>query len=98
MVISDKFKLLGESSDESDEDEDSSASSAKSAIDAILGKTDAAVAQCRNQLPSPSLEGGAFHFVDASAPDNAVKGWCTCMSFSYLSRKFRFWYSQSYQL
>ncbi|KAI6222748.1 LysM and putative peptidoglycan-binding domain-containing protein 3 [Aphelenchoides besseyi] len=67
--ISDKLNLLGDSSDE-----DSSDASAKSAIDAIFDKTDATVAQCRNQLPSPTLEGGAFHFVDASAPDSAAKG------------------------
>lgn len=52
----------------------------KSAIEAYLNKADSTMAHCRNQLPSPSLESGAFHFVNASAPDNAVKGLCTCTS------------------
>jgi len=71
VSISDKINLLGDSTDE---EENSSDSSAKSAIDAILNKADTTVAQCRNQLPSPNLESGAFHFVNASAPDNAIKG------------------------
>ncbi|KAI6230414.1 LysM and putative peptidoglycan-binding domain-containing protein 3 [Aphelenchoides fujianensis] len=71
--VSEKTALLGDSS----EDEERSDGSAKSAIDALFDKTDATVAQARNQLPSPTLEGGAFHFVDASAPDSAAKGWCT---------------------
>lgn len=61
-----------------DEEASTSSGSARDRIDAILDKTDARLAQARTQLPaSPGLEGGAhgqFHFVDASAPDSAVRG------------------------
>lgn len=56
-----------------DEDGDS-VDEAKDAIEELLVKTDATVAQVRGNLPSPGLEGGAFHFVDATSPDNASKG------------------------
>jgi hypothetical protein len=40
----------------------------------LFEKADATVAAVRENLPSPSLEGGAFHFVDATAPDNTQRG------------------------
>ena len=42
----------------------------KVSINRILEKADATIAQARENLPSPGLEGGAFHFVDATSPDN----------------------------
>ncbi|KAH7714249.1 LysM domain-containing protein [Aphelenchoides avenae] len=56
-----------------DEDGDS-VDEAKEAIEELLVKADATVAQVRGNLPSPGLEGGAFHFVDATSPDNTSKG------------------------
>ncbi|CAD5207430.1 unnamed protein product [Bursaphelenchus okinawaensis] len=69
--VSDKTPLLNDS----DEDEISAPSNAKDRIDKLLGKTDKTVAAVRSQLPaSPGLEDGSrFHFVNASAPDNALK-------------------------
>jgi len=65
----DKRPLLAfdESEDESDETQ------RKQRVDEILGRTDANVAQVRENLPSPGLEGGAFHFVDATSPDTTMR-------------------------
>uniref|UniRef100_A0A915EF20 Uncharacterized protein n=1 Tax=Ditylenchus dipsaci TaxID=166011 RepID=A0A915EF20_9BILA len=46
---------------------------AKEAIEDLFEKSDATVAAARENLPSPSLEGGAFHFIDATAPDNTQR-------------------------
>lgn len=49
----------------------------KKEIENLFEKTDATVAAVRENLPekSPTLEGGAFHFIDATAPDNnSTKG------------------------
>ena len=73
--------IFNASEDEYDNQSDDT--SRKSALNAILSKADSTVAHCRNQLPSPSLESGAFHFVNASAPDNAAKGWFKCMSLMF---------------
>ncbi|KAL3109521.1 hypothetical protein niasHT_011676 [Heterodera trifolii] len=48
---------------------------AKEAIEGILDETDRNMATVRQNLPSPSLEGGAFHFVDAGVPDNSSNVW-----------------------
>ncbi|CAD5211806.1 unnamed protein product [Bursaphelenchus xylophilus] len=71
----DKTPLI-QDSDEDDRWSGSQPDSAKERIDKLLGKTDKTVAAVRSQLPpSPALEDGSrFHFVNASAPDNALKG------------------------
>lgn len=48
------------------------------AIETLFEKTDATVAAVRENLcdRSPPLEGGTFHFIDATAPDNTSKGRC----------------------
>ncbi|KAE9554385.1 hypothetical protein FO519_002377 [Halicephalobus sp. NKZ332] len=57
--------------DESDEDSDET--ERRQRVDEILGRTDANVAQVRENLPSPGLEGGTFHFVDATSPDTTMR-------------------------
>lgn len=47
----------------------------RQAIEGILDEADRTVAAVRQNLPSPGLEGGAFHFVDAGAPDNSSNIW-----------------------
>ncbi|TKR92890.1 hypothetical protein L596_007456 [Steinernema carpocapsae] len=46
----------------------------QSSVEAIFVKTDAAVAQVRENLPSPHLEANAFHFIDARSPDSNLRG------------------------
>ncbi|KAI1708320.1 lysM domain-containing protein [Ditylenchus destructor] len=61
--------------DGEDADGHSIAAETKEAIEGLLEKADATVAAVRENLPSsPALEGGAFHFIEAAAPDNAQKG------------------------
>jgi hypothetical protein len=43
----------------------------RQAIEGILNEADRTVASVRQNLPSPTLEGGAFHFIDAGAPDHS---------------------------
>uniref|UniRef100_A0A915NND0 LysM domain-containing protein n=2 Tax=Meloidogyne TaxID=189290 RepID=A0A915NND0_9BILA len=48
---------------------------ARQTIEGILDEADKTVAAIRQNLPSPSLEGGQFHFVDAGVPDNSSNMW-----------------------
>ncbi|KAL7072389.1 hypothetical protein ACQ4LE_008449 [Meloidogyne hapla] len=48
---------------------------ARQTIEGILDEADKTVAAIRQNLPSPSLEGGQFHFVDAGVPDNSSSMW-----------------------
>lgn len=49
----------------------------KEAIENILEKTDANVAAIRENLLTHSMEtSAAFHFIDATTPDNTFKGLC----------------------
>uniref|UniRef100_A0AC34QY21 LysM domain-containing protein n=1 Tax=Panagrolaimus sp. JU765 TaxID=591449 RepID=A0AC34QY21_9BILA len=57
--------------DESDEDSDEA--QRKAHVNALLERTDANVAQVRGNLPSPGIETGAFHFVDATSPDTTMR-------------------------
>lgn len=45
----------------------------KARVDALLERTDANMAQVRENLPSPIIEGGGFHFVDATSPDTTIR-------------------------
>ncbi|VDN26110.1 unnamed protein product [Gongylonema pulchrum] len=42
-------------------------------VDELFEKTDATIAQVRNNLPVDTVD-GAFHFVDASSPDTTFRG------------------------
>uniref|UniRef100_A0A7E4VFZ0 LysM domain-containing protein n=1 Tax=Panagrellus redivivus TaxID=6233 RepID=A0A7E4VFZ0_PANRE len=56
------------------DDEDSDETARRARVEAILERTDATVAQVRDQLrETPGLENGAFHFVDATSPDNTMR-------------------------
>uniref|UniRef100_A0AC34QYB4 LysM domain-containing protein n=1 Tax=Panagrolaimus sp. JU765 TaxID=591449 RepID=A0AC34QYB4_9BILA len=54
-------------------DEDSDEAQRKAHVNALLERTDANVAQVRGNLPSPGIETGAFHFVDATSPDTTMR-------------------------
>ena len=56
-----------------EDDEDSDELNRRAKVGALLERTDANVAQVRGNLPSPGLEGGAFHFVDATSPDTTMR-------------------------
>uniref|UniRef100_A0A914ZEK0 LysM domain-containing protein n=1 Tax=Panagrolaimus superbus TaxID=310955 RepID=A0A914ZEK0_9BILA len=58
---------------DTDDDEDSDEHIRKAKVGALLQKTDANITQVRGNLPSPGIEGGAFHFVDATSPDTTMR-------------------------
>uniref|UniRef100_A0AC34FL61 LysM domain-containing protein n=1 Tax=Panagrolaimus sp. ES5 TaxID=591445 RepID=A0AC34FL61_9BILA len=58
---------------DTDEDEDSDEHIRKAKVGALLQKTDANITQVRGNLPSPGIESGAFHFVDATSPDHTMR-------------------------
>uniref|UniRef100_A0A914ICA6 LysM domain-containing protein n=1 Tax=Globodera rostochiensis TaxID=31243 RepID=A0A914ICA6_GLORO len=70
-----KSDLLNGQPDELYSFDESLSGHAKEAIEGILDETDRNMATIRQNLPSPSLEGGAFHFVDAGAPDHSSNVW-----------------------
>jgi LysM repeat protein len=58
---------------DTDDDEESDEMNRRAKVGALLQRTDANVAQVRGNLPSPGIETGAFHFVDASSPDSTMR-------------------------
>jgi LysM repeat protein len=66
LTNDDRRPLLETDDDESDEN------NRRAKVGALLERTDANVAQVRENLPSTGIEGG-FHFVDASSPDTTMR-------------------------